>query len=146
LTKWALLETDEINEVNHEWLLQACGMQSQLSDEYFEFFVQYCVSALGDKRRAKVAALAKAARLRLGELLQALGHGGDENGKNDGDEKHSGDESESESGSGSEDTSDSENEKEVPKPSVAPKPAVAKKTPNTKKRGKRGGSRGKGAN
>ena len=129
LMKWATLETDNIDEVNHAWLLQSCGMQSQLSDEFFESFVQYCV-AVGDKRQGKIISAAKKARQRLNELLEALGH-------KEGDSSES--ESESEDGDASDgDEGKPEEVKEVP---VADTALAATTTP--KRRGKRGGSRGK---
>jgi hypothetical protein len=129
LMKWATLETDNIDEVNHAWLLQSCGMQSQLSDEFFESFVQYCV-AIGDKRQGKIISAAKKARQRLDELLEALGH-------KEGDSSES--DSESEDGDASDgDEGKPEEVKEAPAADATP---VVTTTP--KRRGKRGGSRGK---
>ena len=131
LMKWATLETDNIDEVNHAWLLQSCGMQSQLSDEFFESFVQYCV-AIGDKRKGKIISAAKKARQRLSELLEALGH-------KEGDSSASESESESEDGDAlNGDNGKPEEVQEAPAPDAAP--AV---TTTPKRRGKRGGSRGK---
>ena len=128
LMKWATLETDKIDEVNHAWLLQSCGMQSQLSDEFFESFVQYCV-AVGDKRQGKIISAAKKARQRLDELLEALGH-------KEGDSS----ESESESEDGEASNGDEGKPEEVNEAPAADAQAV---TTTPKRRGKRGGSRGK---
>jgi hypothetical protein len=118
LTRWSVMEVDEVDEVHHAWLISQSGIGNEMSDEFFDLFLPYC-EGLEDARKKVALKGALKAQARLQQIIEALG-GGDK--KSDDSEEDSG--------------SDSDGEEKV----TAVAAAVAKKP--TKRRGKRG--RGKG--
>tara|TARA_B110000003_G_scaffold268983_1_gene299334 strand:+ start:14653 stop:15219 length:567 start_codon:yes stop_codon:yes gene_type:complete len=70
LSRWAVMETTEVNAVHHQFLLKQVGIDNELRDEFFDFFVEYCGS-LPDSRRRKIVSGAKKVRARLDAILQA---------------------------------------------------------------------------
>ena len=70
LSRWAVMETTEVNAIHHQFLLKQVGIDNELRDEFFDFFVEYCGS-LPDSRRRKIVSGAKKVRARLDAILQA---------------------------------------------------------------------------
>ena len=117
LTKWSVMEIDEVDEVHHAWLISQSGIGNEMSDEFFDLFLPYC-EGLEDARKKIALKGALKAQARLQQIVEALG----------GDKKS--DESEEDS------DSDSDGEEKVT--------TVVVKKPK-KRRGKRGkGKGGKG--
>ena len=70
LSRWAVMETTEVDAIHHQFLLKQVGIDNELRDEFFDFFVEYCGS-LPDSRRRKIVSGAKKVRARLDAILQA---------------------------------------------------------------------------
>jgi len=120
LTRWSVMEVDEVDEVHHAWLISQSGIGNEMSDEFFDLFLPYC-EGLEDARKKVALKGAFKAQARLQQIIEALG-GGDK--KSDDSDEDS--------------DSDSDGEEKV----AAVAAAVAKKP--TKRRGKRGKGKGGG--
>ena len=135
LAAWAMMEKTEVDPVHHQYLLRQVGISSELREEFFEFFVQYCAS-MTKARRKKMLAGATKAHQRLGQILEALG-----GNANDGDS-----DSESESADDDETTVVGEATTAVEAAAAPTTAAPAKAQAKRKKRGNRGKKgRGQGA-
>ena len=135
LAAWAMMEKTEVDPVHHQYLLKQVGISSELREEFFEFFVQYCAS-MTKARRKKMLAGATKAHQRLGQILEAL-----RGNANDGDS-----DSESESGDDDETTVVGEATTAVEAAAAPTTAAPAKAQAKRKKRGNRGKKgRGQGA-
>ena len=135
LAAWAMMEKTEVDPVHHQYLLKQVGISSELREEFFEFFVQYCAS-MTKARRKKMLAGATKAHQRLGQILEALG-----GNANDGDS-----DSESESADDDETTVVGEATTAVEAAAAPTTAAPAKAQAKRKKRGNRGKKgRGQGA-
>ena len=75
LSRWAVMETNEVDAIHHQFLLKQVGIDNELRDEFFDFFVEYCGS-LPDSRRRKIVSGAKKVRARLDAILQACNRQG----------------------------------------------------------------------
>ena len=135
LAAWAMMEKTEVDPVHHQYLLKQVGISSELREEFFEFFVQYCAS-MTKARRKKMLAGATKAHQRLGQILEALG-----GNANDGDSDN-----ESESADDDETTAVGEATTAVEAAAAPTTAAPAKAQAKRKKRGNRGKKgRGQGA-
>ena len=135
LAAWAMMEKTEVDPVHHQYLLKQVGISSELREEFFEFFVQYCAS-MTKARRKKMLAGATKAHQRLGQILEAL-----RGNANDGDS-----DSESESADDDETTVVGEATTAVEAAAAPTTAAPAKAQAKRKKRGNRGKKgRGQGA-
>ena len=135
LAAWALMERTEVDPVHHQYLLKQVGISSELREEFFEFFVQYCAS-MTKTRRKKMLAGAMKAHQRLGQILEALGGNADD------------DDSDSESESADDDETTAAHEATTPmETEAAAAPAAAAPAEAQAKRKKRGnrGKKGRGA-
>ena len=143
LAAWAIMERTEVEPIHHEYLLKQVGMLNELREEFFEFFVQYCASMVGDRRKRMRRSAIKA-HIRMTQVVDALANKDVSQGGSDSD----GD-GESESGSESE---EDKNPSEVPTdttmtdatPAAELAVAPSQGAKKNKSRGNRGGKRGRG--